>query len=245
MGRYKPGKAETAEHKAARKARKREQRRAHLGLDPTALIPLIIPGTGTAVNQLQQCRRWLLNESDTNNRGFSESAIQEAHRLFHKEPAVRAAHPFGSLTDEAKEIVKTLETDREAAKAAGVDGDWWEGPRKKGVTQEIAKQYKAARQLMREKGLSMESMLGIETLGLGDLDHVGFEDDLEDGELEGLGEGDEEGKGGSQEVGVALESEADGGGMEQDQDKGGEDEEALVEMMGETEVAEEDGMDLD
>lgn len=159
--------------------------------------------------------------------------------------AVRASQPFSSLTDEAKGIVQTLETEREAAKAAGVHGDWWEGPRKKGVTPKMAKEYKAARQLMREKGLSTKSMLGIETLGLGDFDHVGFEDDLEDGELEGLGEGDGESKGGSEEVKVAPKSEAGGAGMEQDQEQGVEDEEALMEMLGETEMAEEDGMDLD
>lgn len=160
-------------------------------------------------------------------------------------PEIRASQPFSSLTDEAKGIVQILESEREAAKAAGVHGDWWEGPRKKGVTPKMAKEYKAARQLMREKGLSTKSMLGIETLGLGDFDHVGFEDDLDDGELEGLGEGDGEGKGGSQEVEVAPKSEAGGAGMEQDQEQGVEDEEELMEMLGETEVAEEDGMDLD
>lgn len=160
-------------------------------------------------------------------------------------PEIRASHPFSSLTYEAKQLIKTIENERGAAKAAGVNSDWWGGSRRKGVTPEMAKQYKAARQLMREKGLDMELMLGIESLGLGDFDQVGFEDDLEDGELEGLGEGDDEGKGGSQEVKVAPESEADGGGMEQDQEQGGEDEEALMEMLGEMQMAEEDGMDLD
>ncbi|KAL8961296.1 MAG: hypothetical protein Q9193_002130 [Seirophora villosa] len=244
MGRFKPGKTETADHKAARKARKREKRHADLGLDPAEILPIIIPGTRTAVNQLRQCRRWLFNENATNNRGFSQSAIQELQRLDFR-PEIRASQPFSSLTDEAKGIVQILETDREAAKAAGVQGDWWEGPRKKGVSQKMAKEYKAARQLMREKGLSMQSMLGIETLGLGDFDQVGFEDDLEDGELEGLGEGDDEGKGGSQEVEVAPKSEADGGEMDQDQEQDGQDEETLMEMLGETEMAEEDGMDLD
>lgn len=55
------------------------------GLDPATLPPIIIPGTRTAVNQLQQCRRWLLNERDTDNRGFSKSALEEAQRLFNKE----------------------------------------------------------------------------------------------------------------------------------------------------------------
>lgn len=54
------------------------------GLDPGTLPPIIIPGTRTAVNQLQQCRRWLLDENTINNRGFSQSAIQELQRLFNK-----------------------------------------------------------------------------------------------------------------------------------------------------------------
>ncbi|KAI4195396.1 MAG: hypothetical protein LQ348_002465 [Seirophora lacunosa] len=244
MGRLKPGKTETPEHRAARKARKREKRHADLGLDPAEILPIIIPGTRTAVNQLQQCRRWLLNEKERDDRRFSKNAIKEAFDMDFR-PEIRASHPFSSLTYEAKQLIKTIENERGAAKAAGVNSDWWGGSRRKGVTPEMAKQYKAARQLMREKGLDMELMLGIESLGLGDFDQVGFEDDLEDGELEGLGEGDDEGKGGSQEVKVAPESEADGGGMEQDQEQGGEDEEALMEMLGEMQMAEEDGMDLD
>ncbi|KAL9015559.1 MAG: hypothetical protein Q9185_007050 [Variospora sp. 1 TL-2023] len=163
-------------------------------------------------------------------------------------PALRAAHPFRNLSDEAKQIIRTLEDERDAAKAAGENGDWWEGGRKKGVTREMAKQYKAGRRLMREKDMNVQEMLGIDTLGFDFFDRVGFEDDLEDGELEGLGDGDDKGTGGSQEVGFAPESEATGGEMQQDQHVCGEGEEALMKLMGEADVApstEEDGMDID
>ncbi|KAI4136872.1 MAG: hypothetical protein LQ341_005394 [Variospora aurantia] len=147
-------------------------------------------------------------------------------------PATRAAHPFMNLTNEAKEIIKSLEAERDTAKAAGTTGDWWNGSHKKGMTSKMAKHHKEGREMVRQSYMGMKEMLGIETLGTEGFDHIGFEEDIDDDDLEGLGEGDDEGVDGGETVSRVLESKE--GGMEEDQLFGGDDEEALVELMGET-----------
>lgn len=82
MGRIKRSRPETTVHKAARKARKQEKRVE--GLDPAALIPIIVPGTHTAVNQLPQARRWLQDELELTIPRFSKISIRAVELLCHK-----------------------------------------------------------------------------------------------------------------------------------------------------------------
>ncbi|KAL8651255.1 MAG: hypothetical protein Q9210_003362 [Variospora velana] len=145
-------------------------------------------------------------------------------------PATRAAHPFRNLTNEAKEVIKSLEAERDTAKAAGTTGDWWNGSHKKGMTSKTAKHHKEGREMVRQSGMAMKEMLGIETLGLEGFDQIGFEEDIDDDDLARLGEGSDEGMDGGETVSRALESKERE--MEEDQHIGGDDEEALVELMG-------------
>ncbi|KAI4188167.1 MAG: hypothetical protein LQ346_005380, partial [Caloplaca aetnensis] len=124
--------------KAARRARKVEVRAE------TSLIA----GTTTGQEQLLQCRRWLGNERRVGR--FAREAIAEVEKLFHKDPAVRTSHPFHELSLEAKQIVATLETEREEAAAGGnVAADWWEGPERKGVTHAEQKAFKTQKELFK------------------------------------------------------------------------------------------------
>lgn len=66
-------------------------------------------------------------------------------------------------------------------------GDWWEGERKKGVTEEEAKLYKAARNMVKALEIGDEEMLGMEgwpgglgamvagEMGLGPGGSIGFD----------------------------------------------------------------------
>ncbi|KAL8753265.1 MAG: hypothetical protein Q9184_005473 [Pyrenodesmia sp. 2 TL-2023] len=135
-------------------------------------IPLTIAGTSTGQEQLLQSRRWLQNERAVNR--FSREAIIEVEKLFHKDPAIRTSNPFSALSLEAKQIVATVETEREAAAAAAADGgnaagDWWDGPGRKGVTESEQKAFKEKREREKaavmvealEKGEKEEAMLGL------------------------------------------------------------------------------------
>lgn len=141
-------------------------------------IPPVIPGTSTRQEQLLQCRRWLGNERRIGR--FTREAIVEVEMLFHKDPAIRATHPFDELSLEAKQIVATVETEREEAAAGGTTAeDWWHGPERKGATGSEQKAFKEEREWAKaavmvealEKGEKEEAMLGlgVEEEGLGDI----------------------------------------------------------------------------
>ncbi|KAI4168057.1 MAG: hypothetical protein LQ343_006690 [Gyalolechia ehrenbergii] len=200
----------TAEQKAARKARKRQIRQAtqlshayqalECGIDITtsdisspsltrleATPSNIITGTTTHDNQALQTRRWLLNERDSPVRRFAVAAIHEVLPVFDKNPIIRTTHPFAALSPEGKRIVAAVEREREEARLAGLTGDWWEGERKKGVTEEEAKLYKAARNMVKALEIGDEEMLGMEgwpgglgamvagEMGLGPGGSIGFD----------------------------------------------------------------------
>lgn len=113
-------------------------------------------------------------------------------------------------------------------------GDWWEGERKKKVTEEEVKIFKAGRKMAKEAGLGMEEVLGIGDLGLAHFDHIGYEDDFDDydDEDEVTMNQDIEGMGGEEERGMALEEVGKEGEAEGSEELGGEDEEALAEALG-------------
>ena len=173
-------------------------------------IPLVVPGTNTPHEQLLQSRRWLGNERRTKPPRFSLPAIQQVERLFHKDNNVRTNNPVEAMSDEAKQIVTIIETERAAALASGNSTDWWEGESRKGVTGDERKAFKAARYLQEAADDGHEDRLGLvsqeqetedaalgamtfEDMGLGsktfdDIGYVSCDDELADEEVAGEGE---------------------------------------------------------
>ncbi|KAL9028104.1 MAG: hypothetical protein Q9196_003477 [Gyalolechia fulgens] len=102
-------------------------------------------------------------------RRLSTAAIAEILPSFDKNPTIRAMNPVAALSAEAKRIFAAVEREREEAKDAGLTGDWWEGERKKGITEEQAKAFKAARTMVKALEIGDEEMEGMEGLagGLG------------------------------------------------------------------------------
>ncbi|KAL9005272.1 MAG: hypothetical protein Q9188_001941 [Gyalolechia gomerana] len=134
---------ETPEHKAARKARRRAVRAANRSPEPTA------PGTNIPINLLRQSRRWLLTEHENLLCRFPHKAIREVENLVHINPAIRQATAEKGLSEEAKEVLEALETEREEARRKGIEGDWWLGERTKGFSTEFAKVLAEGRNLAR------------------------------------------------------------------------------------------------
>ncbi|KAL9626577.1 MAG: hypothetical protein Q9204_007196 [Flavoplaca sp. TL-2023a] len=183
---------------ADRKQRKKAYREANSTVATTMAgtsIPLVIPGTTTRLEHLRQARRWLGNERRVNPPRFARQAIQEVEQLFHTDHAVRTAHPFSSMSPEAKYIVTTLQAERALAEDGGGTGDWWDGPVRRGVTTAQQKDYKMAKEMATSihKGETDTIGLGVEGEEVGDealgaisyegvdfagwtFDHVGYED---------------------------------------------------------------------
>ncbi len=218
-------------------------------------IPLVIAGTTTGQEQLLQCRRWLGNERRVDR--FAREAIAEVEKSFHKDPAVRTSHPFHDLSLEAKQIVATLETEREEAAGGGnAAADWWDGPERKGVTHAEQKAFKTQKELFKHYGLGMSELLGIDDSGLGSMmegtgvgDGLGFadsDDDVEEGERANRGSGVGEGGQGNQVASELLEMGVEMGALEQGE------EDKMQERTGEARVEEpaepvgaQDAMDVD
>lgn len=124
---------------------------------------------------------------------FSRDAINEVAELFAKDPAVRASNPLHGLSDAAKELVKTLETERDEAAAEGVEGDWWAGVIRKGVSVEA--QVEHAREKMSRAGIDWKELLGVDGMGMEEavgipkgMQYVDYDDDVkEDGEVNNQG----------------------------------------------------------
>ena len=123
------------------------------------------PGTSTRFAQYRQARRWLGNERRIDPHRFPRHAIREVEQLFHRDKAVRANHPYGTMSSEAKQIIATLDAER-AAQAGENGGDWWVGPERKGVTIAQQKEFKVARDV--SKATSDLQALGLDVEGKGD-----------------------------------------------------------------------------
>lgn len=98
--------------------------------------------------------------------------------------------------------METLQNERDEAAAAGQHGDWWVGERRKGVGPEEQQTFKEARRLLKESGAGWAERLGSGMLGLDnemEWADVGFEEDIEEADLAGLGDG---GEGGAEQGGV-------------------------------------------
>lgn len=67
----------------------------------------------------------------------------------HINPAIRQATAEKGLSEEAKEVLEALETEKEEARRNGIEGDWWLGERTKGVSTEFAKVLAEGRNLAR------------------------------------------------------------------------------------------------
>ncbi|KAL8840057.1 MAG: hypothetical protein Q9176_004079 [Flavoplaca citrina] len=143
---------------AARKARKKAFRDA-------AHTTEFSPGTSTRFAQYRQARRWLGNERRIDPPRFPRHAIREVEQLFHRDKAIRANHPYGTMSSEAKQIIATLDAER-AAQAGENGGDWCVGPERKGVTIAQQKEFKVARDV--SKATSGLQTLGLEVEGEGD-----------------------------------------------------------------------------
>ncbi|KAI4111933.1 MAG: hypothetical protein LQ339_000392 [Xanthoria mediterranea] len=237
------GRKHTPAHRqaAVRKERKLVYRMA-AGTAPATIpgssIPLVVPGTNTRHEQLRQSRRWLGNERRTNPPRFSLPAIQQVERLFHKDNNVRTNNPTEAMSDEAKQIVTIIETERAAALAIDNSTDWWEGESRKGVTGDERKAFKAARNLQQAAEEGHEDRLGLasqeqetedaalgamtfEDMGLGsktfdDIGYVSCDDELADEEVAGEGgqmAGERGGEGGEMVV-EGGEMAVHGEGME-------------------------------
>ncbi|KAL8890858.1 MAG: hypothetical protein Q9192_005816 [Flavoplaca navasiana] len=151
------------QRKAARKARKKAFREA-------AHTTEFSPGTSTPFAQYRQARRWLGNERRIDPPRFPRDAIQEVERLFHRDKEIRANHPYGAMSSDAKQIITTLDAERATAvataPAGGNPGDWWVGPERKGITTAQQKEFKVARDVA--KATSGLQTLGMEVKGQGD-----------------------------------------------------------------------------
>ncbi|KAL8840056.1 MAG: hypothetical protein Q9176_004078 [Flavoplaca citrina] len=198
---------------AERKAHKSKYRQSHGAPAATIAgtsVPLLVPGTTTRHEQLQQARRFLSNELRANPPRFTKPAIQEVEKLFHKNDDIRVAHRHHTMSAEAVSIVAVLEAER----ALATDGsDWWGGPIRKGVTKSEQKEYKAAYQMAKaihkgeldtigldvegeeveDEALGAISLEGVDFAGW-TFDHVGYEDS--DDSVGGGGGGEGEGGGG-------------------------------------------------
>ncbi|KAL8849428.1 MAG: hypothetical protein Q9221_005600 [Calogaya cf. arnoldii] len=117
---------------AARKAHKQNFRKASGDLHRTATIP------GTSV------------------------PLVEVEKLFNPNDATRAKHPFHAMSVEAKQIVAVLEAERAAAVSEGKQGDWWQGPSRKGISPAEAQKYRAERKMAQADAQGKTELMGLE-----------------------------------------------------------------------------------
>ncbi|KAL8871534.1 MAG: hypothetical protein Q9174_002655 [Haloplaca sp. 1 TL-2023] len=170
---------------ARRKAKKAQLRASQdsAGAAPAVIpgtsIPQTVPGTSTRVEQLRQARRWLGNEKLIQPRRFQHAAIAEVFRLFDNDPRDRAARPYASMSAEAQHIVAVWEKER--AQAANPKIDWWDGPSRKGVTNEEQRAYKMAKQMEQAMEMDKDDVMGLTIGGLNIDDDDEDEDELAEG----------------------------------------------------------------
>ncbi|KAL8645126.1 MAG: hypothetical protein Q9226_007443 [Calogaya cf. arnoldii] len=147
---------------AARKSHKQNFRKASGDTIPGTNVPLVVPGTNTRHEQLKQCRRWLGNERHNTPLRFPFTAIQEVEKLFNPNDATRAKHPFHAMSVEAKQTVAVLEAERAAAVSEGKQGDWWQGPSRKGISPAEAQKYRAERSMAQADAQGETELMGLE-----------------------------------------------------------------------------------
>ncbi|KAI4192294.1 MAG: hypothetical protein LQ346_004366 [Caloplaca aetnensis] len=82
---------------------------------------------------------------------FSRAALLECLKLFYRRRSVKAAAKMKveeELSAEGREVLRTIERERQEAWQAGVKGDWWGGERRRGVIKAELQVWQGARRLI-------------------------------------------------------------------------------------------------